>query len=599
MNNILLRIISVFALFFSIQTYSETLSQYVNSCKSELGFTSIPDLNCYDGILFDRGSGKDPIQDYVGYAKINDQVDLAFACRWLFGNRSNPVNAASLEMIIHNRQNGKTCFFAAKELREFGSVSPFIISPTSGQAGSYWKTPTELNNGDKCVNCHVAGPYIASPLVAPALATFGLLNNGHDTLVDRNNPAHYKVVGAGDNNSAFNAWHTLVDTFIERPTASHPMCSASCHSIGSYSTVDTVMRDTINSGEFRLLNSIGKVIEHIGDAMPPYKDTSDYRWINRNANTATGSAEYFAEAKNDFPDLLSNCGAPTKLEARAVGNPHAFSSSDVLPDKLEFFNLREGLKCINASQKNGKCNDYQTSYLCELNPFPEWTDWENTDTPNASGDHETRSGMTGLCADPIAIKARTKVKGITYEFYGPNDRIAELTPTSLVCKDADQKRGGKCSNYIVRYSECVSAPAPYNIRLTNVWSGKVLTSTGSNNNAEVRAQPYDASWNSQIWIVQAVGKDFSQVRLKNLGMTKFLNSETNAESSRALTYDLHADWLGQQWQIETISGSSQVRIKNVWTGKYLTASDTGNYSQITLQTLNTGWTSQRWNLQKL
>jgi Mucin-2 protein WxxW repeating region len=593
MKNYLLRLVTVFLLVFSIQSFAETLSQYVNSCKSELAFTSIPDLHCYDGMLYVSG-GRDPRHDYVGYAKINDQVDLAFACRWMFGTRNSPDTGASLEVIIHNRQNGKTCFFAAKDNEDDSIVSPVILSLTGNQASTYWKTPTEVNNGDKCVNCHVAGPYIASQVVASELSTFGLLNNGHDTFVDRNNPAHYKVVGAGDNNSEFNSWHTLVDTFIERSSASNAMCSGSCHSIASYSTVPTVLRQ----GSI-LLPSISEVIEGADYYMPPDED-SDYSWINRNANTSTGSAEYFAEAKNDFPGLLAGCGFPTKLEARAVGNPEVFSSSDSLPDVMEFFNLREGLTCLNASQPDGRCNNYEIAYLCpsQNSNFPQW-EWFNSDSPNASGDHEGHHRHTTLCSNPLAIKARTIINGVTYETIGPNDRLAELTPTSLVCRDADQKKGGKCSNYVVRYSDCIAAPAPYNIRLTNVWSGKVLTSTGSQNNAETRAQPYNASWNSQIWIVQPIEVGVTAIRLKNLGMTKFLNSETNAVNSKALTYELHADWSGEQWFIEPISGGNQVRIKNVWTGKYLTVADTSDYAAITLQTLNTGWASQKWTLQRL
>lgn len=597
MNIFLIRLISVSLLVLSIQSHAETLIQYVNSCKSELGFTNIPNnLNCYNGILFDRGGGKDPIRDYVGYAKINDTVDLAFACRWLGGSIDAPSTAASLELMIHNRQNGKTCFFAAKDNVDITAVSPAIISPTSNQAGTYWKTPTEVNNGDKCVNCHVAGPYIASPVVTPALATFGLLNNGHDTIVDRNNPAHYKVVGAGNNNSAFNSWHTLVDTFIERQTASHPMCSGSCHSIGTYSTVPTVLRNG-----FPLLKSINEVITNIGSNMPPTAENSHYRWINRNANTSTGSAEYFTEAKNDYPGLLSGCGFPTKLEAHAVGNPYSFSSSDFLPDTLAYFNLREGLKCVNGTQPDGSCNNYEVSYLCYDNILggEQWTGWFNTDTPGSSSDDESRSRVTQLCGNPTAIQARTIVNGVTYSAYGPNDRIAVLTPTSIVCNDADQVNQARCGNYVARYSSCIVAPAAYNIRLTNIWSGKVLTSTGSQNNAETRAQPYNASWNSQIWTVQPIEVGVTAIRLKNFGMTKFLNSETNAENSKALTYELHADWTGEQWFIESISGSNQVRIKNVWTGKYLTVADTSDYAAITLQTLNTGWASQKWTLQRL
>jgi len=601
MKNIILECISVFLSFFvALSLQAETLTQYVNSCKSELEFTSIPNnLNCYDGILFDRGSGKDPIRDYVGYAKITNDVDLAFACRWLLGTIDNPRKAISLELTVHNRKNGKTCFFAAKDGGDNLIVSPAIVSPTSNQAGSYWKTPTEVNNGDKCVNCHVKSVYVVSPKVAPALATFGLLNNGHDTFVDRNNPAHYKVVGAGNNNSAFNEWHTLIDTFIARPSPSTYLCSESCHSIAYYSTAPTITRKG-GTENFTLLTSISQVIANIGNNMPPSQEDSPYRWINRNINTSTGSAEYFAEAKNDYPGLLSSCGVPTKLEAHAVGNPYSFSSSDFLPDTLDYFNLREGLKCVNSAQTDGSCNNYETRYLCYTDVFggEEWTDWASTDTPSGTSDVESRSRYPYMCANPMSIQARTKVNGVTFSAYGPNDRIATLTPTSVVCNDADQVNGAKCSNYVARYSNCITAPADYAATIKSAWSGKMLTASGGQNDAETKGQPLNTSWNTQKWIFKTIEGTTQFVRLRNVGINNFLNAQSQAENAKSVTYELHADWKSEQWLIEPISGSNEVRFKNVWSGKYLTLADNSNYSAVLLQTLNTSWASQRWVLQK-
>ncbi|MES1196326.1 MAG: hypothetical protein ABUL58_05215, partial [Steroidobacter sp.] len=215
------------------------LQNYVGQCQTELGFNAsdVPAMNCTtDGYLF--ADGKNGVFDFVGHKRINAAVDLLFACRWVDSSAS--VNgAASVELLIHNRQNGSTCFFAAKETNPGIPVHPVsisIVSPTNfnpnhdlktnPNADDYWRTPTDLDSkvlpfnlddrtSDKsapsstsmmgqsarCVGCHVEGPYIASADIAPYLAKFGLLNDGHDTIADMTVANHYHAVGSSPYNN--------------------------------------------------------------------------------------------------------------------------------------------------------------------------------------------------------------------------------------------------------------------------------------------------------------------------------------------------------------------------------------------------------------
>jgi PKD repeat protein len=295
----------------------ETLAQYVNACKTQVGFNTLPDINCYDGILFAE-SGVDgeednlgATRDFVGYRRINNDVDLAVACRWLGGDRENPINAASVEMLVHNRVNGNTCFFSAKA--NSGSpdaninVASILASPTAPNATNFWDDPAHVDgSGRRCVECHVAGPIIASPRVVDELGIFGLLNNGHDTFATR-----YKAVtppGGG----AFSFWNEIVQ---DNNVADN--CSSGCHTVGHNSTISDVLfiRPV-------LLPSISTVIDKIGDAgvMPPNGTYSPYRWINRDSINGPGDQETFAESKAEYPALLEYCGAPTFIEAHAVGS---------------------------------------------------------------------------------------------------------------------------------------------------------------------------------------------------------------------------------------------------------------------------------------
>ena len=129
------------------------LTTYVGQCKTALGFTDaqIPaTVDCYDGVLFEEHS---PIRDFVVYKKVSDQVDLTMACRWLGGDKTNRGTAVSIEMMLHNRQNGNTCVFSGRQQTQF-SVPSLAVGPTSAGASNYWHTPTEVNTGGaRCVGC--------------------------------------------------------------------------------------------------------------------------------------------------------------------------------------------------------------------------------------------------------------------------------------------------------------------------------------------------------------------------------------------------------------------------------------------------------------
>ena len=137
-----------------------------------------------------------------------------------------------------------------------------------------------------------------------------------------------------------------------------------------------------------------------------------------------------------------------------------------------------------------------------------------------------------------------------------------------------------------------SSPGYTTISLSSVWSGKHLTVTGAQNDADTKAQPENSGWTSQDWKIEPVSGS-TYVRLKNVWSGKYLNVQNQNENARIVCYDLNESWLSQQWILEPVSGS-EVRLKNVWSGRYLTVENTGDYSSIWSQSLNTGWASQKW-----
>jgi len=467
----------ILLMFFSISTFcfAESLKNYVNTCQQELGFTNIPNMKCSDGVLFappdnqaNDPQSSDLTNDYLGYKRLGENLDLTFACRWLAANGA--ATAFSIELMIHNRQSGKTCFFQADDNASDGSkttVSSNIVSPTvAANAASgtteakYWKSPALVDSQLRCVNCHTVGPYIASARIAPYLTQYGLLNNGHDNFATR-----YHAVG-----STFNQWDSIASGNNVIPN-----CSKACHSIGSNSTA------TSETAFGRvLIPSLTATIADIATAgvMPPNanKQTlNEYRWVNMDTPTNDdGEYETLVGLEQQYPNLY--CSSPSVLEAHVVGSGTAATGKDasfrhdylsVFPDKLRYIDMRNGVKCYNSDQplladgSHRVCRDYEIAFQCS---DLQWTSYYNKDRPDdgGKGDFEYASRIPNLCQNttPIAMKVRAKLSsGVKVATAVPNDRLSQLDNKNLICLNSQQGSGNSCSNYVVRFG-CSSITPP-------------------------------------------------------------------------------------------------------------------------------------------
>ena len=584
----LVRVCAALVALASMQVDAEDLASYVNHCKAQLGFTTLPAMNCLNGQRFAfPNQGDTAIEDWVVYARVNESVDMTGACRWLHPEAPTP-RAVSIEVNVHNRDTGKTCFFSAKGQQhpDFGieTSSPQMVSPTAVGAADYWRRPDEIANTTiECVGCHVNGPYIASPRIAPLLERLGLLNNGHDTYLDATSSRNYRAVAPAG--GAFANWDNLV-----RQYAVGNGCSEGCHVIGSNSPAREV-----TAFRSQLLPSISDVISVIGTVMEPSEDVSDYRWINRDnpfQSGDTGDVERFGYAKAEYGMLLSNCRKPRELRAHAVNDDNYLNTSSTPPDKLAYFNARDGLKCVAADQPDGQCNNYTTSYRCN----GVWTTQQDHAT-TATGDDESRSRQSGICANPTAIQAFTLAGRGVATYSGPKDRLAQFDAEGLECRNADQGAGQSCSNYVVKFADCDSVSAAPRYNLASSMSNRDLTATGSTSGAETRAQPDNNGWTTQDWVIESVSYT-RYVRLKNNGTGKYLAVQNTGESAKVVTATLSSTSTSQQWISEPVALTNDVRFKNVASGRYLTVVDGGDFSQVLSQTLNTGWSSQRWKINK-
>jgi len=610
MNKRLLQVLTTCSALVSATASAETLAEYVNKCKTDFGITTpLPNLNCNDGVVFAPNQGGiDLTNDYLGYARISDEVDLVFACRWLVN--SNPPapspTAASVEILMHERRNGATCFFAANNpTMSVNGVSSSIPPLDSPDADAYFMQPAALDSFTdpfnsaarlRCVGCHASGPYIASPRIAPFLAHFGLMNDGHPTAANLgNNGSGYHAMGSSPynnpndptNTSAFKAWDSVIMAQVndaDNNGFADTDCSTACHSIGRKSTVQgiRIMGQALMPALFAdinaVLNNDNKTPQSVIQRIMPPVTYSDYRWVNldtpvQHQTGDTGDLETLQALQAFYPNFT--CSSPSFVQAHVVGSDVVFDTSGY-QDKLHTFNLRDGLTCLAAEQTNSHaCLDYQTRYLCTSG---QWTPWINSPS-SAPNDHEERSGTTVTNAINLqcgrgtakAIQARFTIPGTTniVVIDGPPDRLQYFDKTGLRCNNADQPVGESCANYVTRWicpNVLEQGVSTLNTRHAPGDVQTVLTESTSVVNQGINNQTFQTG-RLQQWAIEPV-TDFSNSLL---------------------------------WTISVADRSRAVRLRNVSTGFYATSNDInrGPSAQapsffLLAQALNKTWTTQIW-----
>jgi mucin-like protein len=548
MKKLLLGVIAPCLLLVSIDSgAAPEVVDYANTCKSALGFAYIPEINCNEGVKFAGGVVPPPgqpsrslINDYVGYKWITDYVDAVFACRWLsedgnfFANGKPFTNAASVELLVHNRQTGKTCFFAGKPMDSDPprqSVKAKLKSPTASDAYIDWMAPSDLNllvppnNGDiRCASCHVAGPYIASGNIASALARFGLLNDGHDDFaVVRSDGTRYQAVSTGPGTAAFASWNsTLIDAFNVQGG-----CASGCHSIA---------RKAMNPGLISGEQVIPGIQQDITDVTPlmPISDralaanspaASDYRWMNVDIPgdpNGGGEAEMFYQLKGNSvgftPELNKALTCPTEplyMEAHRVGSDLIASTRDpypaaAIPDKLAKFD-QTGLICHNAEQANGKCSNYVVRFNCIPDKFSVY------------------SAVNGNLLT-IALK---DANGVRYLKGQPFN--AEWAATSSQSWSIEAVGEGTHYNYV---------------RLANSWISVNLNADSTDGVVTVAGK--DNTWQSEKWVMEYVGGTH-YVRFRSLWKTgMYLTMMDNTSYAPVALRPLRTDATvtAQNWELK-------------------------------------------------
>jgi hypothetical protein len=196
-------LVGVFLFPFTVM--GESLSAYTTRCESELEIPkdSIKGFTCNDAASivlqtdqFNTDCDSHALLPGVGCMKnsrlgvksfSNADVKAVWLCRKYEGiNNPDDDLYHDIAMIIHNRKNGKTCFFQ----NNLTNKGPVIPGPKDAGALEVWLDPqgTVAATRDTCASCHSNDPFIVTPHVAEAFSNFGMT---------RFNPnGDYSVVGS-------------------------------------------------------------------------------------------------------------------------------------------------------------------------------------------------------------------------------------------------------------------------------------------------------------------------------------------------------------------------------------------------------------------
>lgn len=420
---------------------TNTFVHQVEYCKEHLPVANLPpEGSCFGNNTKEFVDGSEIKR--LGYFKLDDDVDAVFHC-----------DTKDVEMIVHNRKTGNTCFFfmPAEKTDADGSF-PSIDSCTSigCSAGVTWIVGDDLEANGQCTTCHRhGGPYFIVNS-AEAMAHFGLINNGHDTHFDKYFALHVDSARQERMNSKIQVANPKLVNISSLTTKERSLvgCGASCHSF--------VHEDTGQAPGIPF--SVAFAMTNLG-MMPPNDPQSPYRWVNRDGPGGSGDHERFSDVQDKYP-ALATCATPGYMEAHVVGSEHILRSDSVWAS-LRAFNPVDGLICKNEDMPDGKCPNFQVRFKCSYNilaffgksgfDVKMWADWQDKDTPDETGDHE----YPNKCTNPTEIEARIATSGssggaTSTTARGFPDRLRQFDNKGLVCKNKDQA-DGECSNYVVRF----------------------------------------------------------------------------------------------------------------------------------------------------
>jgi hypothetical protein len=207
---------------------------------------------------------------------------------------------------------------------------------------------------------------------------------------------------------------------------------------------------SLNCAEPYLLSSWNPQYWNFGSdsELPVLIQQSNYPWHSTDSPGGLGDYESITRMKEHAPQYA--CDTPIDFQVKEKKSGYVFSAKT--PEVFDFFNAKQGLRCTAAQQADGRCDNYEVSYLCGgSSVIPQWSAWASNDTPNDGIDNETIPAS--VCVSGSSIGIRTRVVNSTVEYKGAPQIPYRFSLTrGFNCLNDDNGRAGKlnCKDYEVR-----------------------------------------------------------------------------------------------------------------------------------------------------
>ncbi|XP_038629499.1 uncharacterized protein si:dkey-205h13.2 isoform X1 [Scyliorhinus canicula] len=172
------------------------------------------------------------------------------------------------------------------------------------------------------------------------------------------------------------------------------------------------------------------------------------QWFDRDDPSVNGDYEDLANLRKEYPDQI--CGNPTACEVETITGISALNTEDNIPQ----CSVSSGFACVNAEQKDGKCEDYRIRFTCPESFCNCKTEWFDRDNPSGKGDYEDLVNLRKqypdqICNNPTACEVET-TSGMPASSTG--DKIPECNiSTGFVCVNKEQQ-DESCEDYRIRFT---------------------------------------------------------------------------------------------------------------------------------------------------
>ena len=267
-------VVLLLSLIASVVAFPQTVVDYGKQCS--IAIAPIEPFNCQAGALLPiTVNGKTPSKytkdmkcDRPAMAPDNpfpcapnsrllllrdDTVQASAYCRQMSVRPAQSPYYDEIDVILHSRVTGATCWFSASAKHKTGVDGRNVPPPSRPEAQKFWDAPEHVVAGN-CVSCHDSDPWMYSPFLAqtnqyPA-DPFGYYTNAIGPFKKWPKP---KAITARGNN-----------------------CT-SCHRIGNMDTCHVTMLQAVGKLPIKGADAWAKTYPH-SHWMPPGNSLTKAQW---------------------------------------------------------------------------------------------------------------------------------------------------------------------------------------------------------------------------------------------------------------------------------------------------------------------------------